>query len=949
MTRFNRLTLLFTLLLISFTTSLAANITGIVKDLDTQEPLLEAAIKLVTAKDSTFIAGTTTDIDGKFTLSGVKAGKYILTVSYIGYADLEKPVTVGASNLRLGALGIKESSHMLGEVSVVAVKTPIKVMEDTVEYNADSYHTQPNAVVEDLLKRLPGVEVGTDGSITANGKTVSKFLVNGKEFFSDDPQVASKNLPANLIDKLQVVDRKSDMARLTGVDDGEDETVINLTFKQGMDQGWFGTAEAGYGTDDRYTGSFNLNRFWNGNQVTLLGNFNNTNQIGFTDSNGSRFRRFGGNNGITESRALGLNFNVGKEEIIRVGGDIMWSNTDAKTITKQERQYLFEDYSTYSKINKSVRDRGNNFRGDFRVLWKPDSFNTLEFRPNFSLNFNKSEDHELTDYFNSSMVQASKNNARSSSDGDSYEFGGRLIYSHNFKRHRGRSFSISGQYKYSNVIETGTSVNDFIRYIMDEDADNTQDTSDLLDQYNDNHTWSNQVMGQFTWTEPLGNVSNGNFLTFSYRMNYRWNNADKLVYNIPDDYEYGDIMPPVTLNPDGTLTTIEPDPDYSNRYRNNSFNQNIRLGYKKVTKNSTLEAGLSLVPQMSKSIYLDNSDKNIDRWVWNYAPFLRYRYKFSKRRSIQLNYRGRSSQPTMAQLQPVADISNPTNIIQGNPNLDPSFTHNVNIRFQDFNTESQRSIMLMGDFQMTQNSIISKSLIKDDGTRETTYANVNGVWSGRVMNMFSMPLRNKKWSISNHVFVNANRSVGFNNGQRNASLSLRINESPGITFRPDHFELELRPRYSVETTFNSVQKNADQTVHTYGGRFDGTYYTPWGLTLQTDINYSATSGYAAGYDTRTWMWNATISQQFLRNKALTLAVKVYDLLNQRNNIRRNVTANYIDDTRYNSLTRYFMVTLSYRFNTFGKGNEPSTAGGGDFMRGPGGPGRGPGGGPGRRN
>lgn len=236
-------------------------------------------------------------------------------------------------------------------------------------------------------------------------------------------------------------------------------------------------------------------------------------------------------------------------------------------------------------------------------------------------------------------------------------------------------------------------------------------------------------MGQFTWTEPLGNVSNGNFLTFSYRMNYRWNNADKLVYNIPEDYEYGDIMPPVTLNPDGTLTTIEPDPDYSNRYRNNSFNQNIRLGYKKVTKNSTLEAGLSLVPQMSKSIYLDNSDKNIDRWVWNYAPFLRYRYKFSKRRSIQLNYRGRSSQPSMAQLQPVADISNPTNIIQGNPNLDPSFTHNVNIRFQDFNTESQRSIMLMGDFQITQNSIISKSLIKDDGTRETTYANVNGVWS----------------------------------------------------------------------------------------------------------------------------------------------------------------------------------------------------------------------------
>lgn len=945
MTRFTRLALLLTLLAVSVSTSLAANITGIVKDLDTKEPLLEAAVKLVTANDSTFVAGTTTDIDGKFSLTGVKAGKYLLTVSYIGYADFERPVTVGSSNLRLGVLSLKEASHMLGEVSVVAVKTPIKVMEDTVEYNADSYHTQPNAVVEDLLKRLPGVEVGTDGSITANGKTISKFLVNGKEFFSDDPQVASKNLPANLVDKLQVVDRKSDMARLTGVDDGEDETVINLTFKKGMDQGWFGTAEGGYGTDDRYMGSFNVNRFWNGNQITLLGNFNNTNQIGFTDSNGSRFRRFGGNNGITESRALGLNFNVGKEEIIRVGGDIMWSNTDAKTITKQERQYLFEDYSTYSKIDKAVRDRGNNFRGDFRVLWKPDSFNTLEFRPNFSLNFNKSNDNEVTSYFNSSMDKVSDNTARSYSKGDSYEFGGRLIYSHNFKRHRGRSFSISGQYRYSNVIETGTSINDFIRYIIEEDPDNTEDSSELLNQYSDNHTWSNRLMGQFTWTEPLGNVANGNFLTFSYRMNYRWNNADKLVYDIPDDYEY-DIMPPVILNPDGTFTTEEPNPDYSNRYRNNSFNQNIRLGYKKVTKNANMEVGLALVPQMTKSIYLDNSAKNIDRWVWNYSPFLRYRYKFGKRSSIQLNYRGNSSQPSMAQLQPVADISNPTNIIQGNPNLDPSFSHSINIRFQDFNMDSQRSLMLMGDFQITQNSIISKSTYFDDGKRQTTYVNVNGVWNGRLMNMFSMPLSNKKWSVSNHVFVNANHNIGFNNGLRNTSLSFRINESPGITFRPDHFELELRPRYSMQTTHNSVQKNANQTVHSYGGRFDGTYYTPWGLTLQSDINYSATSGYAAGYDTRTWMWNATISQQFLRNKALTLSVKAYDLLNQRKNIRRNVTANYIDDTRYNALTRYFMVTLSYRFNTFGKGNEPSTPGGGDFMRrGPGrgfgGPGRGP--------
>lgn len=895
------------------------------------EPLIEATVKLLSARDSQFVKGTTTNFDGVFKMAQIKPGRYILTVSYIGYEPLDTTLRLGrTANVKLNPILMRSSSIMLKEAVVHGVKTPIKVMEDTVEYNADSYHTQPNAVVEDLLKRLPGVEVGTDGAITANGKTVSKILIDGKEFFSDDPQVASKNLPANMIEKLQVVDRKSDMARLTGVDDGEDETVINLTFKRGMNQGWFGTAEAGYGTDDRYMASFNVNRFWNGNQVTLLGNFNNTNQLGFTDSNGNRFRRFGGNNGITESRALGLNFNVGKEDIIRIGGDVMWSNTDRKSITRQEREYLFSDYSTFAKINKYSRDRGNNFRGDFRVLWKPDSFNTLEVRPNFSLNFNKSRSTENTDYFNRYHEHASHNATGSNSDGDSYEFGGRIIYSHSFKNHRGRSFSLSSNYRYSNVIENESSFSDFIR-LLEDDPDNEMDIPDKLDQYNDNKTWSNQIMGQFTWTEPLGDVSNGNYLTFSYRANYRWNNADKLVYNLPDDYDLG-IYPPVTIGPDGSYIPVEPDPKYSNRYRNNYFNQQIRAGYRKVTQNANLEVGLALVPQMSKSIFLDNADKNIDRWVWNYAPFLRYRYKFSKQSSIQVNYRGQSSQPSMTQLQPVLDVSNPTNQIQGNPNLDPSFNHNLMVRYQNFNMESQRSVMLMANIQMTQNAIISATQMYENGSRLTSYMNVNGVWNGRLMNMFSMPFRNKKWSFSNHIFTNASRTIGYNNNQKNASLTFMVSENPGITFRPDNFELELRPRYSLQTTHNTVQVQGNQTVHSYGGRFDGSYYTSWGLTLQTDINYSATSGYAAGYNTRTWLWNATLSQQFLKSKSLTLAVKVFDLLNQRSNIRRTVTANYIDDIEYNSLTRYFMVTLSYRFNSFGKGNRPE----GFEERGPGG-------------
>ncbi len=926
-------------LLISGTVSaLAVNITGTVKDAATTEPLMEASVRLLAAKDSAFVKGISTNLDGRFTLQGVKKGKYILAVTYIGYSDYYKDIDVASSNVRLGVIEMREASHLLGEVSVVAVKTPIKVMEDTVEYNADSYHTQPNAVVEDLLKRLPGVEVDSDGKITAQGKTVSKILVNGKEFFSDDPEVASKNLPADMVDKLQVVDRKSDMARLTGVDDGEDETVINLTIKRGMDNGWFGNAEAGYGTDSRYAGGFNINRFWNGNQVTFLGNLNNINRRGFGDGNGGRFRGGGGGGGELTSRSFGVNFNVGKEEVFRVGGDIMFSNTDRKSTKRQDRQYIFSDYSTYSKMQSLSRDRSNNVNANLRMLWKPDSFNTLEFRPQFR--YNHQDAYSWENSINSDpryMIDrndvVSRTDNNDSSKGNSYEASGRLIYSHNFKSHRGRSLSVSGNYSMSNVREYQYSFSHILKRMLEQiEADEDDPTADDYiiqdqDQYVNGHTWNNSVMGQFTWTEPLGNVRNGNFLVFSYRMNYRWNNSDRLSYDYTD--------------PDTPLEDLELNEDLSNSFRNNYFNQNIRLGYKKTGPKLNYEVGMALTPQMSKSIDLINSDRNIDtRWVWNYAPYLRMRYKFSKQRSFQANYRGRSSQPSMSQLQPVADVTNPMNIKVGNPELDPSFTHNLNIRFNDFNMDSQRSIMFNIDFSITQNSIISMTKYNADASRTTTYTNVNGEWNGGLMNMISMPLHNKKWSISNHIFGNAAQKIGYNNEQRNVSRNFTVFESPGITFRPDNFEFELRPQYRLQYSTNSVQKGSNASIHRYGGRLDATYYTSWGLTLQTDVNFSATKGYSQGYDTNTWMWNASISQQLLRSKALTVSVRVYDLLNQVNTISRSITANYIDDSETNALTRYFMFTLSYKFNTFGKGNEPKPSG--DFGDGPGG-GRGRGG------
>ena len=905
--------LLSILILTSALCMSAYDISGRLID-DAGEPLVQASVRLLTLKDSTQVKGSVTNEQGRFKLVGVKKGSYILEASYIGYNSDYSQISVGDANLKLKPITLHESSIMLNETTVVGIKTPIKVMQDTIEFNADSYKTAPNAVVEDLLKRLPGVEVDSDGKITANGKEVSKILLNGKEFFADDPKVASKNLPVEMIEKLQVVDRKSDLARITGVDDGEEETVINLTVKKDMNNGWVGNAEAGYGTDGRYKASFLANRFWNGNQFTIMVGGNNVNDPAFTDGTAGRFRRFGSSTGITSSQALGINFNIGKEEIFRIGGNIMYSQTDRDTYQKSDRQFLFTDSTSYYNSNKSARDKGRNFRADFRLQWNPDSFNTIEFRPNISINHNNSysSDSSLTRAGNAALSEVTRSINNDRTKGSSVEFGGMFIYNHKFRSKPGRSFSVFANYRMSNVREKSNSYSWNKFYLFN-------DSIDLSDRFTNNHTWSNSVMARVSWTEPLGDVKKGNFLTIAYRIQYRWNNTDRFTYDHPVIFPDGwtgepEISPLLELNY-----------DLSNKFRNDYMNQDIRVGYKHVRKTGSIDVGVSAVPQMSKSINLTDERKTIPkRWVWNFAPYMRYRYKPTKQTSLSLDYMGRSSQPSMAQLQPVADMSDPLRIVIGNPDLKPSFSHFIGFRFNNFNQTAQRSIMLMGHAEMTQNSVASRTIYNQEtGGSTTTYENVNGSWNAFLRNIISFPFKNKSFVFNNSLMLWYRQNVGFNNNVRNRSGDLRFTIRPSIAWRPANAELELRPLYGLRYTLNSLQGINQSAIHSYGGSFNATYYTPFGIVLNSDLNYDATSGYSAGYDSRQWMWNASISYQFLKGRAATVTLKAYDLLQQKSNISRSVTANYIDDSIYNSLTRYFMVSFTYKFNTFGKGNEPA--------------------------
>ena len=951
----------------------AITISGKAIDANDKSGLAGATVKLLKAnRDSSLVKGVSTDEDGFFWLTGINQGKYIVNVSYIGYKSFNKNITVtkDSRNMKLGDVALEPSSIMLEEAVVTSVKTEITVKEDTVEYNADSYKTQPNAVVEDLLKRLPGVEVGSDGKITSQGKEVTKILVDGKEFFADDTKVGTKNLPVSIVDKVQVVDRKSDLARLTGVDDGEDETVINLSLKKGMNNGWFGNVSAGYGTDKRYEANFMVNRFSDGNQYTILGGGNNTNNMGFTNGAMSRFSRFGGNNGINTTQNIGFNFNVGTKdsEKLRAGGHVMYSHSDQNSRNRNDKQYLFADSSSYSHSRTYSRDKSHNIGGSFRIKWEIDSFNTLEFRPSFSLNFNNSTKVDSTRTYDGHMKDVNYSFNNDASDGSSYEFGGQLVYNHKVKSHPGRSFSAQIRYNFSDVNEDGNSFTENRYYLFD-------DSLQIISQIDENHRWNNNIQGRLTWTEPLGDVKNALFLDIAYRAQYRFNNADKFVYDVPyertaesenaeriakynsllrssdvlnyirNTYSSFALTNPVLLEQilEDELTMGNPvlNADDSNQFRNDFFSQSMEVGVRKVTKSLNASAGLSFNPSMSRSKNLTNAEKNIPaRWVWNFAPYARLRFKMSKTRSLQLNYRANTSQPSMTQLQPVADNSNPLRIVQGNPNLKPSFTQRVNLRYNDFNQDAQRSIMAMVSAQYTLNSIISMTDYNSEtGGQVTTYGNVNGVWNAFAMGMISVPLKNKHFYFSSHLNTRYSSTVGYNNKEYNRSGSLSVNVSPGMTYRSDYVEIQLRPNYNIQTTHNTVKTQNDLTVHRYGGMFNGNVTLPFGVSLNTDLNFSTSKGYTDGYDSEQWLWNASISYEFLKGRQASITARVYDILGQKKNISRTVNANYIQDSEYNSLTRYAMFTFAYRFNTFGSNSDlPQGArnyGGWGPMRGPG--------------
>lgn len=898
----------------AFAQQSGVNVTGSVVEQGSDTPIEQATVRLLNVKDSAMVRGVVSARNGSFTLKNVKKGSYLLHITFIGYDPLYQPLQItGKKNpVNVGKLELSDGAIELGEAVVIGKAPEVTVRNDTVEYNADSYKVTEGSVLEDLLKKMPGVEVDSEGKITVNGKEVKKVMVDGKEFFSDDPKVASKNLPAKMIDKLQVLDKKSDMAQMTGFDDGEEETVINLTVKPGMKQGWFGNAYGGYGSKDRYEGNAMVNRFVNNDQITFMGGANNTNNMGFSDlastmfsgmgGGGGRRGGFGAGSGITSSGNAGLNFSKEfKPDKLTLGGNTRYSHSDNDARSKSDRQNILPgDSSSYDNSEAMSRTKSDNFGVDFRLEWKPDTMTQLIFRPSFSFSHSMNDNFSDATTLDNERDTVNTNKSSNYSESNGYNLNASIDFSRKLNN-KGRVFSATLSGGNSDSYSDGMNRSDIVYFNQTDALKNS-----IIDQRSRYDNKGFNYRAYVSWVEPIGH---NNFIQATYSISQRKQEALKNVYN---------------QDADGIYNVL--DSAYSQSYRNNFISQRASLSFKSQRAKFNYTIGLNLDPSYSSSENFvgDTTLSKITRKVVNLSPMAQFNYMFDKRTNLRIMYNGRTSQPSMTQLQPVADISDPTNITIGNPDLNPRYTNNVFIRFQQFTPEKQRAFMIMANGSYIINDIVSyTSYNQETGVKTTTYKNVNGNYSGNIRMMLNTPLKNKKFSINSMTMASFANSNGYINEEKNTNRNLILSERGGIDFRSSYLDLGVNGNIRYNATSNSLQKENNQNTFNYGAGGYTTIYLPLNFKIESDVNWSTNSGYGDGFKQNEVLWNASASKSFLKNNQGTLRFKIYDILQQRSNISRSITASYIQDSEYNTLGSYFMVHFIYRFSIFKGGASAS--------------------------
>ena len=877
---------------------------GRVVDSETYQPVPFATVRLLALSDSSLLVGGATDAEGKFrlTVAAPKNKSLLLHVSFIGYTAVYRevsPVADGHKN-NLGDIPLAPEVIALDETVVVGQAPMAVTEEDTTVFNASAFRTPEGSMLEDLVKQLPGGEIDADGKLLIHGKEVKKILVDGKEFFSDDPKAALKNLPVEMVEKLKAYERKSDLARLTGIDDGEEEMILDLSVKKNMKLGWMENFMGGYGSKDRYELANTLNRFRDNSQLTIIGNLNNTNNQGFSEMQKESAVSSGNlrtQKGLTTSRSLGINATYDWQRV-KFRSNIQYVGTDRLEDSRTTVDNFLRQDKSITQSTGHNRLKNDNLIANVFLEWKMDSVTTLIFRPQYRTAANDRRNGSFQQGWGNDVLLNEKESSGTNHN-SSYNVTMMMQLSRKLSR-MGRNIALKVDYG-SNASSTDRKNLSTTHYFKNNtEKVQNQKIEDEIDGYN--------YRVQLVYVEPLPWL---HFLQFRYSYQYRANNSDHFVYNWDKD-----------------LDEFTPDYDeeasncFENQYSNHLFNVAVRTSRRKYNYN----IGADFEPQksVSHSVLKDDPENQLERSVFNFSPTVNFRYKFSKRTRLQIVYRGKSRQPNIRDLQPVTDRTNPLNIRVGNPSLKPSYINTFTLNFNSYNMKRQRNMVATALVENTINSVTNQvTYDSETGVRTTTPLNLNGNW--RALGSFSLntPFRNRSWIFRTYSYLQYRNQNGYTTINKEAPVKstvkhLTARQRLQLTYRTKQMEISA----CAELLYNNSHNNVKETrTETYDYRF-GTevqYYLPWGMELYTDLTCFQRSGYGyEGYARENLMWNCQLSKAFLKRKQLLLRFKIYDMLRQDVSMIRTITATAIRDTDYNALGSYFMVHAILRLNLMGR-------------------------------
>lgn len=897
---------------------------GRVYDTAFNKGLAYATVSVVKATDSTLVSFTRADSTGKFTIAQIGKGNFILSASYVGFATVWQPFTVKENQTTdLGNIALTDVKK-LADITVNTKRPPVTINNDTLEFNTENFKTAPNAVVEDLLKRLPGVVIEADGTVKVNGQTVRRVLVDGKEFFTGDPKIATQNLDASAIDKVQVFDRKSDRAQFTGIDDGNSEKAINLKLKKDRKNATFGRVTAGANGNDRFESQANINRFNGDKQMSLIGMGNNTNKQGFSISDVlnftgelSRGMRNGGGvtikvndgsndnglpvtglgqnqQGVAETYAGGFNYNNYFNKKTDLNSNVLLSDIRLNTQRNTSRQSFLQDgTSNFYNGTSNALKHNQQQRLNFVLDQKIDTFTSLKITP--QLTFQKNNNNTSTGYttVNNNNVKLNEGITNTNSNANAVNFTNTALFRRRFAK-KGRTLSATITNAYNNSTSTG---DQYTKNTFYTNGINGKDS--IIYQQNSRDAISRSFGSLVTYTEPLGKKSLLEFSGF-YNTSSGESNRKTLDFN-----GLSGKFDAVNTN----LTN-----DFSNNYTYAGGTFNIRTNLPKFT----YSAGASV---QAATLTSNNTSKNssIKQSFTDVLPSANIQYKPNQSSSLGINYTTSTQQPTTTQLQPIADISDPLNIVYGKADLKRSYQQSVTLNYFSTNIYKQRNFFAFVSGNFTNNAIVYADSIYSNGARVSRPTNVNGNYFLFANVNYGFGIKKLKSRVELGLSSNISRNIGFVNGVKNTINYSTIGPTINYNFSLDN-KLDIRAsgRLNISSSKNSLQPQLSNNFlqQVYG--YEMTNYLPAGFIVTNNFSYTINSGRADGFNNKVPLWNASVAKSFLKNKRAELKLSAFDLLNKNLGINRNANLNYIEDVSYNVLQQYFLVSFTFSLNKAGK-------------------------------